>query len=157
MEKKITIKDVKIGMLICDPAYVSPDNEIQEIIDIEYNPKAGEPVKDMFGGVVWSEPFATIKTVGKTTGKRRGYTVQSADSELQDWITFIKNPEDRMNAIYADRRDMAIHFTKVAFEDEDLARYIKEVKKCPAQLKSDKAMSEVVELIDKLKKIITTL
>lgn len=157
MEKKITIKDVKIGMLICDPAYVSPDNEIQEIIDIEYNPKAGEPVKDMFGGVVWSEPFATIKTVGKTTGKRRGYSVQSADSELQDWITFIKKPEDRMNAIYADRRDMAIHFTKVAFEDEDLARYIKEVKKCPAQLKNDKAMSEVVELIDKLGKIITTL
>lgn len=150
MEKKITIKDVKIGMLICDPAYVSPDNEIQEIIDIEYNPKAGEPVKDMFGGVVWSEPFATIKTVGKTTGKRRGYTVQSVDSELQDWITFIKNPEDRINAIYADRRKMTIYQAKRIFESRDFTRWYEEIKKFPLQYRKDKEMKRLVELLTEL-------
>ena len=154
MEKKITIKDIKRGMLICEPGCVYPHNEVQEIIDIKYNPRAGEPVKDMWGGTVWSEPFAEIITVGKITGERTGYSVQSEDSDLSSWINFINSPEERIEKIYKDRRYWAKHHLQRVFQDRDLQRYIEDVKKYPAQLGEDKEMKELIKLVDNITKIL---
>lgn len=155
MGKKVTIKDIKRGMLICNPECVYPHNEVKEIIDIKYNPRAGEPVKDMWGGTVWAEPFAEIITVGKITGERTGYSVQTEDSDLSDWITFIKNPEERIEKIYQDRRYWAMYHAKRVLEDQQyFMRWFDDIKKYPAQLDADKEMKELVSLVDRMAKIV---
>lgn len=154
MGKKVTIKDIKRGMLICNPECVYPHNEVKEIIDIKYNPRAGEPVKDMWGGTVWDEPFAEIIAVGKITGERTGYSVQTEDSDLSSWITFIKSPEERIEKIYQDRRYWAKYHLQRVFQDRDFRRYIEDVKKYPAQLGEDKEMRELIKLVDNIAKIL---
>ena len=153
-KKIITIKDVKRGMLLCEPSCVYPKNEVQEVVDIKYNPRAGAPVKDMWGGVVWSEPFAQIITVGKTTGERRGYSVQSQDSELQDWIHFIDKEQDRINAIYADRRQWLMYHTRRMLKDANLSRYYEDMVKLPSQFNKDKEAKELISLLNRMNEIV---
>ena len=154
MGKKITIKDIKRGMLLCEPGCVYPKNEVQEVVDIKYNPRAGAPVKDMWGGVVWSEPFAEIIAVGKITGERRGYSVQSQDSELQDWIHFIDNEQGRINAIYADRRQWLMYHAKSMLEKADLLRYYEDMVKLPSQYNKDKEVKELISLLNRMSEIV---
>lgn len=90
MKKNITIKDICRGTLFFD----APRGDLMEVVDIEYNKKAGQPIKDQWGGVVWEEPFASIKARNTVTGKTSGYTVQSQDSKLNDWLTFVKDKEE---------------------------------------------------------------
>lgn len=90
VEKSITIKDVCRGTLF----FEAPRGDLMEVVDIEYNKKAGQPVKDQWGGVVWEEPFASIKARNTITGKVSGYAVQSQDSKLNDWLTFVKDKEE---------------------------------------------------------------
>jgi hypothetical protein len=85
----MTIKDIHIGTRFCQPEYLPPFNETMAIVDIEYNPNAGKPIKDMFGAVVWEEPFATIKAKGEITSRIEKYSVQTDKSKLDDWLTFI--------------------------------------------------------------------
>lgn len=142
-KKVITIKDIKKGTQFCEPSAKSPRNEIMTVVDIKYNPHAGRPVKDMWGGVVWAEPLATVYAVGAITKERRGYSVQSEDSNLADWLTFIDTPEDRINAIYADRR----HWATVELERHlpDILKALQELSKYPAQLEKDKVMKKMVK------------
>lgn len=47
--KKITIQDVHAGTLFCQPEYVYPYNALIEVVEIEYNEKYGQPIKDEWG------------------------------------------------------------------------------------------------------------
>ena len=145
VKKVITIKDIKKGTQFCEPSAKSPRNEIMTVVDIKYNPRVGEPVKDMWGGAVWSEPLATVYAVGEITKERRGYSVQSEDYNLADWLTFIDTPEDRINAIYADRRywatiELKRHFPEILKALQELANY-------PAQFQKDKKMNKLAKTI----------
>lgn len=142
-KKVITIKDIKKGTQFCEPSAKSPRNEIMTVVDIKYNPHAGRPVKDMWGGVVWAEPLATVYAVGAITKERRGYSVQSEDYNLADWLTFIDTPEDRINAIYADRRYWAMYRVKQHLPE--IIKELQEVTKFPAQLEKDKVMKTMVK------------
>lgn len=90
METPVTIKDVCCGTLF----FEAPHGDLMEVVDIEYNENAGQPVKDQWGGTVWEEPFATIKARNTVTGKVSGYTVQSQNSKLNGWLTFVKDKEE---------------------------------------------------------------
>ena len=91
MKNDITIKDVCRGTLF----YQAPRGDLMEVVDIEYNKKAGQPIKDQWGGTVWEEPFASIKARNTVTGKISDYTVQSQDSVLnKNWLTFVKDKEE---------------------------------------------------------------
>jgi len=149
MEKKvITIKDIKKGTQFCEPSAKSPRNEIMTVVDIKYNPRAGEPVKDMWGGVVWSEPLATVYAVGEITKERRGYSVQSEDYNLADWLTFIDTPEERINAIYANRRETAVRAIKRCMPE--MLKAVTELPKFAAQLDKDEDMKRVIEMLGRL-------
>jgi len=90
METPVTIKNVCRGTLF----YETPRGDLMEVVDIEYNENAGQPVKDQWGGTVWEEPFATIKARNTVTGKVCGYSVQSQNSKLNGWLTFVKDKEE---------------------------------------------------------------
>lgn len=92
--KGITIKDVCRGTLFFTKGYVSPYNALMEVVDIEYNKNAGKSVKDMWGGTVWEEPFASIKARNTITDEISGYSVQTENSVLSDWLTFVKDREE---------------------------------------------------------------
>lgn len=81
-----TRKDIKVGMLF----YYTNPKELFRIVDIVTNPRAGEPVKDMWGGVVWQEPAYTIKGISLLTGKETGFAVQSESSSLDGYIKLVK-------------------------------------------------------------------
>lgn len=89
-KKSITIKDVCRGTLF----YEAPHGDLMEVVGIEYNENAGQPIKDQWGGTVWEEPFAALKAKNTVTGKVSGYTVQTQDSELSGWLTFVKDKEE---------------------------------------------------------------
>ena len=145
MEKKtLKLQDIKVGMTYCHPDHVYPHNELMTVTGIKYNKNAGRPVKDMWGGVVWSEPFAEVEAVGTITGEKSGFTVQSEDSKL-DWMLWVNSPEERMQAIYADRREEVIETA-----NENLAEILEEMKELrnyPAYLDKDEKMKRLMNLI----------
>lgn len=147
MEKKaLKLQDIKVGMTYCHPDHVYPHNELMTVTGIKYNENAGRPVKDMWGGVVWSEPFAEVEAVGTITGEKSGFTVQSKDSEL-DWMLWVNSPEERMQAIYADRRQDVINTV-----NENLAEILEEMKELrnyPAYLDKDEKMKHLMDLVAK--------
>ena len=143
----VTIKDIKIGTKFCEPELVHPHNQMMTVTGIKYNENAGRPVKDMWGGVVWAEPFATIEAVGSITGEKKGYTVQSADSDLSDWLTFIENPEERINLIYQNRREEVI---KLANRNlSEIFQKLKDIRNYPVQLDKDQSMKNLIEYVAK--------
>lgn len=147
MEKKtMRLKDIKVGMTYCHPENVYPHNELMKVTGIKYNRNAGAPVKDMWGGTVWSEPFADVEAVGTITGEKSGFTVQSEDSKL-DWMLWVDSPEERMNAIYADRREDIIELTHENLGE--IVEKMQEIRKYPAQLDKDEKMKRLIELIAK--------
>ena len=147
MEKKtMRLKDIKVGMTYCHPENVYPHNELMKVTGIKYNRNAGAPVKDMWGGTVWSEPFADVEAVGTITGEKSGFTVQSEDSDL-DWMLWVDSPEERMNAIYADRREDIIELTHENLGE--IVEKMQEIRKYPAQLDKDEKMKRLIELIAK--------
>lgn len=143
----VTIKDIKIGTKFCEPELVHPNNQMMTVTGIKYNENAGRPVKDMWGGVVWAEPFATIEAVGSITGEKKGYTVQSAESDLSDWLSFIENPEERINLIYQNRREEVI---KLANRNlAEIVQKMQDIRNYPAQLDKDDKMKHLIELVAK--------
>lgn len=91
MKTLVTIKDVCRGTLF----FEAPHGDLMEVVDIEYNENAGQPIKDQWGGTVWEEPFAVLKAKNTATGKVSGYTVQSQNSVLnRNWLTFVKDKEE---------------------------------------------------------------
>lgn len=143
----VTIKDIKIGTKFCEPELVHPHNQMMTITGIKYNENAGRPVRDMWGGEVWAEPFATIEAVGSITGEKKGYTVQSADSDLSDWLTFIENPEERINLIYQNRREEVI---KLANRNlSEIVQKLQDIRNYPAQLDKDQSMKNLIEYVAK--------
>lgn len=143
----ITIKDIKVGTTYCQPELVSPHNQMMKITGIKYNKHAGRPCKDMWGGTVWAEPFATIEAVGLLTGEVGGFTVQTEDSDLSSWLTFC-TPEERINAIYASRKDNAIRVIKRNLPEMIAA--IQELPKFAKQLNGDEDMKKVIEMLGRL-------
>ena len=147
MEKKVLkLKDIKVGMTYCHPDYVYPSNELMTVTGIEYNKNAGEPCRDMFGGVVWAEPLAEVEAVGTITGKKGGFTVQSEDSDL-DWMLWVNSPEERIEAIYADRRKKIISTTNRCLSE--VVKKMQEIHNYPAQLDKDDKMKLLIELVAK--------
>ena len=147
MEKKaLKLQDIKVGMTYCHPDNVYPHNELMTVTGIKYNENAGRPVKDMWGGVVWAEPFAEVEAVGTITGEKSGFTVQSKDSKL-DWMLWVNSPEERMQAIYADRREEVI---KTAKENlGEIVGAMRELRNYPAYFDKDEKMKHLVELVAK--------
>lgn len=95
----ITRNDIKVGMLYY---YADQQNkELFKIVDIVSNPNAGKPVQDMWGGVVWEEPAYTIIGVSLTTGKKKGFIVQSEKSSLDRYLKFV---EEKDNGVHSSRR-----------------------------------------------------
>lgn len=143
----VTIKDIKIGTKFCEPELVHPHNQMMTVTGIKYNENAGRPVRDMWGGEVWAEPFATIEAVGSITGENKGYTVQSAESDLSGWFTFIETPEERINLIYQNRREEVI---KLANRNlAEIVQKMQDIRNYPAQLDKDEKMKHLIELVAK--------
>lgn len=143
----VTIKDIKVGTKFCEPELVHPHNQMMTVTGIKYNENAGRPVRDMWGGEVWAEPFATIEAVGSITGEKKGYTVQSADSDLSGWLTFIETPEERINLIYQNRREEVI---KLANKNlAEIVQKIQDIRNYPAQLDNDQSMKNLIEYVSK--------
>jgi len=143
----VTIKDIKIGTKFCEPELVHPHNQMMTVTGIKYNENAGRPVRDMWGGEVWAEPLATIEAVGSITGEKKGYTVQSADSDLSGWLTFIENPEERINLIYQNRREEVI---KLANKNlAEIVQKLQDIRNYPAQLDKDQNMKNLIEYVAK--------
>ena len=145
--EKITIKNVKVGTKFCQPELVSPHNEMMTVIDIKVNPDAGEPCKDMWGGTVWNKPKYTIVAIGSITHTEHTFCVQSDDSELQDWLTFIELPEERLNAIYKCRREDVLRIASKNLGE--IVKVMQEVTKYPAQLNKDEKMKNLKEYVAK--------
>jgi hypothetical protein len=147
MEKKaLRLKDIKVGMTYCHPDYVYPHNELMTVTGIKYNENAGRPIKDMWGGEVWAEPFAEVDAIGTITGEKGGFSVQSEDSDL-DWMLWVNSPEERMQAIYADRRKEVIDTAK-----ENLGKIVeamRELRNYPAYLDKDEKMKHLTDLVAK--------
>lgn len=143
----ITIKDIKVGTTYCQPELVSPHNQMMRITGIKYNKNAGRPCTDMWGGTVWAEPFATIEAVGLLTGETGGFTVQTEDSDLSSWLTFC-TPEERINAIYANRRETAVRAIKRCVPE--MLKAVTELPKFAAQLDKDEDMKRVIEMLGRL-------
>lgn len=143
----ITIKDIKVGTTFCQPELVSPHNQMMRVTGIKYNKNAGKPCKDMWGGTVWAEPFATIEAVGELTGEQKGYTVQTEDSDLSSWLTFC-TPEQRIDLVYASRKANAINIIKRNLPEMIAA--IQELPKFAKQLNGDEDMKKVIEMLGRL-------
>lgn len=143
----ITIKDIKVGTTYCQPELVSPHNQMMTVVDIVYNEDGGKPVYDMWGGKVWEEPFATILAKGELTGEIKGYTVQSRNSDLSSWLTFC-TPEERINTIYANRRESAVRAIKRCMPE--MLKAVTELPKFAAQLDKDEDMKRVIEMLGRL-------
>ena len=145
MEKKaLRLKDIKVGMTYCFPENVYPHNELMTVTAIKYNENAGAPCYDMSGGVVWSEPLAEVEAVGTITGEKSGFCVQSKDSEL-DWMLWVNSPEERMQAIYADRRKEVIDTAKENLGE--IVKAMRELRNYPAYLDKDEKMKHLMNLI----------
>ena len=145
MEKKaLKLQDIKVGMTYCHPDHVYPHNELMTVTGIKYNENAGRPVKDMWGGVVWAEPFAEVDAVGTITGEKGGFSVQSKDSDL-DWMLWVNSPEERMQAIYADRRQDVIDTAKENLGE--IVEAMRELRNYPAYLDKDEKMKHLMNLI----------
>lgn len=143
----VTIQNISIGTKFCEPELVHPHNQMMTVTGIKYNENAGRPVRDMWGGEVWAEPFATIEAVGSITGEKKGYTVQSADSDLSDWLTFIETPEERINLIYQNRREEVI---KLANRNlAEIVQKMQDIRNYPAQLDKDQSMKNLIEYVAK--------
>lgn len=143
----VTIKDIQVGTKFCEPELVHPHNQMMTVTGIKYNENAGRPVRDMWGGEVWAEPFATIEAVGSITGEKKGYAVQSAESDLSDWLTFIETPEERINLIYQNRREEVI---KLANRNlADIVQKMQDIRNYPAQLDKDQSMKNLIEYVAK--------
>lgn len=144
--ERITIKDIKIGTTFCQPELVIPHNQMMTIIDIKYNRNAGKPVNDMWGNEVWPEPFATIEAIGSITGEKKGYAVQSEDSDLSDWLTFC-TPKERIEAIYADRRKKVINTANRHLGE--IVSAMQELRNYPTCLDKDEKMKNLIEYVAK--------
>lgn len=143
----IMIQNISVGTKFCQPELVHPHNQMMTVTGIKYNKNAGRPVRDMWGGEVWAEPFATIEAVGNITGEKKGYTVQSADSDLSGWLTFIENPEERINLIYQNRREEVI---RVANRNlAEIVQKLQDIRNYPAQLDKDENMKNLIEYVAK--------
>ena len=143
----VTIQNISIGTKFCQPELIHPHNQMMTVTGIKYNKNAGRPVRDMWGGEVWAEPFATIEAVGSITGEKKGYTVQSADSDLSDWLTFIENPEERINLIYQNRREEVI---RVANRNlAEIVQKLQDIRNYPVQLDKDQSMKNLIEHVAK--------
>lgn len=143
----ITIKDINVGMTFCQPGLVSPHNQMMTITGIKYNKKAGKPIKDIYGATVWNEPFAFIEAVGSITGKKQDYAVQSENSNIANWLTFVDSPEDRISLIYQKLRDKVIDM--VHDNLGEIVKTMEEIRKYPAQLEKDDKMKNLIELVAK--------
>lgn len=130
VKKDITIKDVCRGTLFFQKEYVAPHNALMEVVDIVYNKDAGKPIKDQWGGTVWEEPFASIKVRNSITGEISGYTVQSENSVLSDWLTFVKDREeyDRLVKPVGVTCTITVNLTVPAHNtDDDIRREVRRV------------------------------
>ena len=147
MEKKaLKLQDIKVGMTYCHPDHVYPHNELMTVTGIKYNKNAGAPCRDMWGGVVWSEPLAEVEAVGTITGEKGGFCVQTKDSEL-DWMLWVNSPEERMQAIYADRRKEVIDTANENLGE--ILEAMKELRNYPAYLDKDEKMKHLMDLVAK--------
>lgn len=143
----VTIQNISIGTKFCEPELAHPHNQMMTVTGIKYNENAGRPVRDMWGGEVWAEPFATIEAVGSITGEKKDYTVQSADSDLSGWLTFIETPEERINLIYQNRREEVI---KLANRNlAEIVQKLQDIRNYPAQLDKDENMKNLIEYVAK--------
>ena len=90
MNKKITINNVHVGTRFREPELAYPHNQIMIVIGFERNKDAGEPIRDEFGGVCWKKPLGSIVAKGEVTGEVKKYSVQSENSNLSRWLTFLE-------------------------------------------------------------------
>ena len=83
-------KDIKVGDKFYFPHYVFPYNEVNEVIEVNIDPKAGEDVRDMFGGVVWSVPKYSIRYRGTKTQKTGAFVLQDDMSVASNYMKFVR-------------------------------------------------------------------
>lgn len=144
--KVLKLKDIKEGMTFCYPHSSYPHNELMTVTGIKYNENAGEPVKDMWGGVVGEEPFASVEAVGSITGEKSSFCVYSEDID-SIWRLWVNSPEERIEAIYADRRKRVIETTNRCLGE--VVKEMQEIHNYPAQLDKDDKMKLLIELVAK--------
>jgi hypothetical protein len=142
----ITIQNISVGTKFCQPELIHPHNQMMTVTGIKYNRNAGRPVRDMWGGEVWSEPFATIEAVGSITGVKKSYAVQSEDSDLSDWLTFC-SPEERINLIYQNRREEVIRVVNRNLAE--IVQKLQDIRNYPSQLDKDQSMKNLIEYVAK--------
>lgn len=83
-KKERTIDDVKIG----DRFYYN--KHLFKVSKIILNPKAGEPIRDMWGGQVWSEHYAELLAIDLDSLELGTWTIQRRDYKLDKNIIFLE-------------------------------------------------------------------
>ena len=63
---------------------------MNEVIEVNTDPKAGEDVRDMFGGVVWSVPKYSIRYRGTKTQKTGAFVFQDDMSVASNYMKFVR-------------------------------------------------------------------
>ena len=125
----ITIQNISVGTKFCQPELVHPHNQMMTVTGIKYN-----------------RTFATIEAVGSITGEKKGYAVQSEDSDLSDWLTFC-SPEERIERIYQNRREEVI---RVAHRNlAEIVQKLQDIRNYPGQLNKDQNMKNLIEYVAK--------
>ena len=100
-----TIKDIKKGDLFCFLEYSEKFQNLFEVTEIKGNKDGGKQVKDMWGGVVGEKPMFTIVGISPINSEKTGLSVQSEDSNLDGWITFVDSKEDYYKKLYDHRKE----------------------------------------------------
>jgi hypothetical protein len=99
-----TIKDIKKGDLFCFLDHSEKFQNLYEVTEINQNKDGGKQVKDMWGGVVGEKPMFTIVGISPINSEKNGFSVQSENSNLDNWITFVDSKEDYYKKLYDYRK-----------------------------------------------------
>jgi hypothetical protein len=99
-----TIKDIKKGDLFCFLEHSEKFQNLYEVTEITQNKDGGKPMKDMWGGVVGEMPMFHIVGISLINSEKNGFSVQSENSNLDNWITFVDSKEDYYKKLYDHRK-----------------------------------------------------
>lgn len=142
-----TIKDIKVGDKFFNKEYSEEHIEGFVVTEIIKEKDGGEPVKDMWGSVVWNKPMYTIKCKSLTDGHESGLAVQDEDSDLSSWNDFYSTEKERKEITYRYRRQRYLSKLKSALDIAD-----KETKAFPLYGDCmDEYMVDVIKKVDELR------
>jgi len=142
-----TIKNIKVGDKFFNKEYSEEHIGGFVVTEIIVNKDGGEPVKDMWGSVVWNKPMYTIKCKSLTDGHESGLSVQDENSDLSSWNDFYSTEVGRKEITYRHRRQMYLSKLKSALDIVG-----KETKEFPLYGDCmDKYMADVLKKAEELR------